>query len=221
MASKSWQYIHWGFISLFLCLWPILTIINIATCLPVPANFSLWYTGSMKNPLRIHCLNRNAISLGSRIIHILTDCALLCVPIFIVARLQMPKARKYRLIAIFAIGGMSTIASICRNIFISRTYSDFTYQSYAIYCFDIIDITFAVIVASLPALNGLLESFIGVVKSSFGSLLSGSNKSGSTTNLKPSTGSYQRADDESTRRDARKKARAHEQYEMGDDISVT
>ncbi|EDN90847.1 hypothetical protein SS1G_00247 [Sclerotinia sclerotiorum 1980 UF-70] len=70
----------------------------------------------------------------------------------------MPMVRKYRLVAVFAIGGTSTLASIVRNVFVHKALGDFTYQGYIIWCFDIVDITFAVIVASLPALNGLVES---------------------------------------------------------------
>lgn len=37
---------------------------------------------------------------------------------------------------------------------------DFTWQSYVVYCFDIIDTTFAAIVVCFPALNFLLGAFI-------------------------------------------------------------
>ncbi|KAF7875017.1 hypothetical protein EAF04_002189 [Stromatinia cepivora] len=159
LASKTWQYIHRAFIGTFLCLLPITTFLNMFQCLPVPAGYSLWYVGGIADPAStIHCLNRTSISYGTRILHILTDVALLCVPIVIVLRLQMPKVKKYRLVAVFAIGGASTLASIVRNVFVHKALGDFTYQGYIIWCFDIVDITFAVVVASLPALNGLVES---------------------------------------------------------------
>ena len=177
-------------------------------CLPVPAGYSLWYDEALKDPYIIKCvLNRQAIRLGTRILHILTDFSLLCVPIFIVARLHMPKAKKYRLIAIFAVGGMSTISSVVRNILIVRYMDDFTYQSYYIYCFDVMDITFTCIVASLPALNGLLEVLLRSIKFIFTSLTSGSlftsrmetHDTASTSHLGSSAGPYQRADDELVR----------------------
>ncbi|PQE30516.1 integral membrane protein [Rutstroemia sp. NJR-2017a WRK4] len=175
LASRTWSYIHIGFITTFLCLLPITTFLNMFQCLPVPAGYSLWYIGAIPDPkTTMVCLNRVAISYATRILHILTDVALLCVPITIVIRLRMPRAKKYRLIAIFAVGGMSTLASILRNVFISKDQGDFTYDAYVIWCFDIIDITFAVIVASLPALNGVLETAIQRLSSFRSSDASGS-----------------------------------------------
>lgn len=175
LSSRRWHYIHLGFIATFLCLLPITTFLNMLQCLPVPAGYSLWYVGAIANPkTTIVCLNRLGISYATRILHILTDVALLFVPIAIVIRLKMPRAKKYRLIAVFAIGGMSTIASILRNVFVSRALGDFTYDGYIIWCFNIVDITFAVVVASLPALNGLLEATIQRLSSSRSSNVSGS-----------------------------------------------
>lgn len=148
---QRWQYIHWGFIVTFLILLPITTFLNMFQCLPVPADYSLCYVGAIVDPaITISCLNRVSIGYATRILHILTDVTLLCLPITIVMRLHMPRSKIYRLVAVFAVDGMSTIASILRNVF--------TYDGYIIWCFDNIDITFAVIVICLPALNGLLES---------------------------------------------------------------
>lgn len=158
--SRAWETVHWTFIGIFLCLLPICTFLNMFQCLPVPAGYSLTYVGAMANPRDIRCLDRRAISLSTRILHMLSDIALLCVPIVIVARLHMPRAKKYRVSSVFAIGGMSTIASIVRNVLVLKPMDDFTWQSYVVYCFDIIDITFAAIVACFPALNSLFEAFM-------------------------------------------------------------
>jgi hypothetical protein len=132
----------------------------------------------------------------------------------------MARAKKYRLIAIFAVGGMSTLASIIRNILIVKYLDDWTYQSYTIYCFDIIDITFACIVASLPALNGVFEIFLTKIKSSISSSLRSSKKSqeSASTTLGSAIGPYQRADDESVRQGVQAKVNTNpvfvDQFEM-------
>ncbi|CRG87381.1 hypothetical protein PISL3812_04398 [Talaromyces islandicus] len=158
LFSRTWEAIHWTFIGTFVCLLLITTFLNMFQCLPVPASYDLAYSGAMLNPHDIRCLNRNAISISTRVLHIVSDVALLCVPIIIVAQLQMPKAKKYRVSAVFAIGGMSTIASIVRNVMILKKMVDFTWEAYLVYCFNIMDVTFAAIVACLPAMNSFIEN---------------------------------------------------------------
>ncbi|KAF2197446.1 hypothetical protein GQ43DRAFT_381003 [Delitschia confertaspora ATCC 74209] len=164
LASERWIIVHWVFISLFLVLLPITVFLQAFQCLPIPARYSLIYIGSMADPHQLKCLNTTAISLSTRILHILTDVALLCVPIIIVLRLRIPKRKKARLTCIFAFGGMSTVASILRNRIITRYLDDVTWQYYEIYVWNTIDICFAVIVASLPALNTLLDAGIDKMK---------------------------------------------------------
>lgn len=114
----------------------------------------------MTNPHDTRCLDRRAISLATRILQMVSDLALLRVPIVIVAQLHMPRTNKYRVPSVFAIGGMSTIASIIRNVSVLKPMDDFTWQSYVVYCFDIIDITFVAVFACFAALDCLLESLI-------------------------------------------------------------
>jgi hypothetical protein len=49
----------------------------------------------MKDARQTQCLNDGVISLEGRIMHILTDVGLLCVPITIVLRFQIPGRRNY------------------------------------------------------------------------------------------------------------------------------
>lgn len=141
---------------------------EIFKCSPVAMDFSYLRLGQIENPKTIHCLNRTAIGLADRIIHILTDVALFSVPIAIVYRPHIARRSKLRLIAIFAIGGMSTIASKVRNANIVQNRVDFTWGTHLIYIFNIIDISFALVVASLPALNFLVDPAWNRLKSSTG-----------------------------------------------------
>lgn len=166
LISSRWNTVHWTFITLFLVLLPLFVFLQAFQCLPVPVRYSLIYIGSMANPRDIKCLNATAVSLSARILHVVTDVALLCVPITIVLRSGIPRRKKIRITAIFALGGMSTIASIMRNINITRgNLNDMTWQYYEIYAWNTVDICFAVIVASLPALNSLLDAGIEKFKS--------------------------------------------------------
>lgn len=139
---------------------PTLTLIDVVQCRPIGASYSLRYLASMKDPRQVKCINRHAFGLTARALHILTDCALMCVPIFVVVQLQIPWSRKCRLGAVFAVGGMSTIASIVRNVLITHPMEDATWQLYHVYIWNMIDITFAVVVASLPALNAIVDRAI-------------------------------------------------------------
>lgn len=144
---------------------PALTLIKMVQCRPIRAGYSLQYLASMKDPRQVKCIDRSSFSLSARILHILTDVTLLCVPIFVIAQLQMPWSKKCRLGAVFAIGGMSTIASIVRNVIIVHPMEDATWELYRVYPWNIIDVTFAVIVASLPALNAIVDKSIKRAKS--------------------------------------------------------
>lgn len=83
----------------------------------------------MRDPRTIKCLDENVISLAPRIIHIVTDWLLLPVPLIIIWRLQMPLARKLRLMLVFCVGLISSVASIMRNILSKRVTTDLTCKS--------------------------------------------------------------------------------------------
>jgi hypothetical protein len=196
LSSERWMRTHYVFIGLFAVLLPINVCLEAFQCTPVPVGYSLKYIGRMKDPRQIKCLDARAISLEARITHILTDVALLCVPIIIVLRLQhISWKKKLRLTSIFALGGMSTIASILRNRTISRYLDDITWQYYEIYVWNYIDITFAVVVASLPALNGLLDVAISAVKTYTSSRGTRSSMSPSTRHSDPHGPSKDRGTD--------------------------
>lgn len=164
LASKRWMEVHWAFIGLFLVLLPITVCIQAFQCVPVPTRYSFIDIGRITDPSQLRCISAKGVSLSTRVLHILTDVALISVPIVILVRLHMPAKKKARLIAIFALGGMSTIASILRNLSVMRYNDDITWQYYDVYVWNTIDICFAVIVASLPALNSSLDTGLELFK---------------------------------------------------------
>lgn len=158
LASKRWMRIHWAFIGLFLVLLPLTVCLQAFQCVPVPTRYSFIDMGRITEPGQLRCIDATSVSISTRVLHIVTDVALISVPIVILLRLHMPAKKKARLIFIFALGGMSTIASILRNLTVLRYNDDITWQYYDVYVWNTIDICFAVIVASLPALNSSLDT---------------------------------------------------------------
>jgi hypothetical protein len=157
MAGKHWQIIHWIFIITFAISLPVLTIINMVQCIPININYSLQAIALLPDVQSIRCVNKTSLSYAGRAIHIATDVLLLCVPIIIIARLQMQRKKKYRLLCIFLIGGMSVIAGIIRNTNFSKSTNDVTFQSQILYIWNVIDLVFGSVVANLPALNVLVD----------------------------------------------------------------
>lgn len=176
LASKRWMKVHWAFIGLFLVLLPVTVCIQAFQCVPVPTRYSFIDLGRITDPNQLRCIDATSVSLSTRVLHIVTDVALISVPIVILVRLHMSAKKKARLIVIFALGGMSTIASILRNLTVMRYNDDITWQYYDVYVWNTIDVCFAAIVASLPALNSSLDTGLERLKR-WSSLYSGSRGS--------------------------------------------
>ena len=177
MTSRSWKIAHWFYLALLACLMPICVFLNMFPCSPVASNYTLRSIASLPDPRVVKCLNLKAVSLTTRTLHIVTDWLLVPVPLIIIYRLQMPLKKKLRLGFVFSVGIISSVAAIVRNVLINRVTTDLTCKSilshtiacsstltsalddyYAIYAWDVVDISFATIVASLPALNDLGET---------------------------------------------------------------
>ena len=117
---------------------------------------------------------------------------LLCVPVIIISRVQMPLWKKIRLCLLFALGSISCVASCIRISFGKRNSYDLTWVFYTEISWTIVDITFGVIVASLPAMNSVVEMLYskaktyGTGRSYMSSWTSSSNKrSGSDSATSP------------------------------------
>ena len=126
MTSKNWQKAHWTYFTILVILMVTCIFLNIFSCSPIATAFTLSSIGKMEDPRKIECLDRNAISLATRAVHIITDWLLLPVPLIIVWRLQMPLRKRIKLMLVFGIGLISSIASIVRNILSERATIDVT-----------------------------------------------------------------------------------------------
>lgn len=108
---------------------PLTVLLNVFVCSPIPTHYNILAIARVKDPHSIKCIDENALGLSTRALHIITDWFLLPVPITIIWRLQMPLTRKIRLILIFCVGFISSVASIMRNVLIERLGGDLTCKS--------------------------------------------------------------------------------------------
>lgn len=126
MTSKKWQYAHWTYLALLICLLPICVCLNAFQCQPVAAEYSFKAVAQVADPRTIKCLNGDKIGLATRCLHIITDWLLIPVPLIIIWRTQMKLSKKLRLMSVFAVGVVSSIASIMRNVLVVAPTPDVT-----------------------------------------------------------------------------------------------
>lgn len=126
MTSRKWQIAHWTYLTFLFILLPICVLTAVFNCNLIPAYFTLQAIAKVPNPCTIRCLNQDQLGLATRSVHIIIDLLLLPVPLIITARLQMPLGRKIRLMFVFIIGFISSVASIMRNILYQRVGPDAT-----------------------------------------------------------------------------------------------
>ena len=60
-----------------------------------------------------HCLNNDAVLITGGVVNIVTDWAILSIPLFLIGRLQMPLLKKIGLLAVFATGFLQVTPLLC------------------------------------------------------------------------------------------------------------
>ena len=172
LTSRRWMIAHNIF--LFIVISYIVTSIFLTTFSvnPPPAGWQLKNEGKMATPPK-HRLPTDKIALGLSIIHIALDFALLSVPLIILHTMRMDMWKKLRLGFLFSVGAASTIGAIMRPILLNSKQKDITCKAYLQFFlsiidaliiddfpnyirWNIIDMFFAITVASLPTLNCLI-----------------------------------------------------------------
>lgn len=76
--------------------------LNIFQCHPVNA---YWDTYLLSDPSS-HCLDFNKLFLGYAITDVLLDVIILCLPIYMIQKLHLPKRQKFILCGIFLLGSL-------------------------------------------------------------------------------------------------------------------
>ena len=138
MTSKTWRYTHYAYLTLVLLLLPTTVCLNLFQCTPVAVTYSLRSLALLDDPKNeVKCLGRVesrmqtriSIKIATRSLHVITDVALLFVPLFIIYRLQASLGKKLRIGFLFCIGLVSFLATIMRNVKINTPSVDATCKS--------------------------------------------------------------------------------------------
>lgn len=92
----------------------VLTLLNIFQCRPIPASFSYPYTGQAK------CIPLLTEFICSAPINIVTDLAILALPIPVLTGMRLPRRQKYILVITFSLGIFVTIVDVVRIYYLQQ-----------------------------------------------------------------------------------------------------
>ena len=128
-TSSRWNLVHWVYFAGILICGLVSCCLVIFNCHPVGAHYNLIILAEAAEKKDLKCLDQKKLQVALRALHIGTDLALLCIPIYVVTGLQLPLRKKIQMVALFSIGSMTCIASIMRNVVANRLPSDFPCES--------------------------------------------------------------------------------------------
>ena len=158
ISSRAWHIANIIFVLVMISYLITVIALSLTTCTPHAINFDLISIGKLPLSTYLHCRSGLKVYLGLTIVHIVTDLALLSVPIIIVVRLKcISLSRKIRLGALFAIGALSVLGSLMRMVEQMKLNPDGTWEHVAYNKWMLVDLTFGITAASLP----ILSAFFG------------------------------------------------------------
>lgn len=114
MTSPRWLIVHWTFFALLVIYTLCALFMTVFQCSPQHAHFDLIAAGKLNSPKK--CLSENQVGISLSTIHVAMDFCLLSVPIIVLWKVQMPWSTKIRFFVVFAIGAMSCIGSVLRQL---------------------------------------------------------------------------------------------------------
>ena len=159
LTSRPWMIAHYSFLAVITGFLIAAIFTSIFRCTgPVEATFSVITLG--KNPpTERKCLDQNKLGYGLAIVHSALDFALLTVPIIVLYQMKrISIGKKIRLGFLFAVGAISCIGSVMRQIIQEHTINskDQNWDYPHIVSWTIVDIFFGIVAANLPVLNALV-----------------------------------------------------------------
>ncbi|KAL0930969.1 uncharacterized protein CTRU02_213704 [Colletotrichum truncatum] len=147
--------------------WISIVLVCVFQCTPVAKAYMPWIDGT--------CIDLKASFIGNAIPNILTDVAILCLPIGQVWRLQVTLVQRLSLCFMFLLGGFVLFASIYRFTTIMQfEIADTTWTLATACTWCVVECACGVISACLPTLRPLMVK----VSSQFGSIATKYNLSG-------------------------------------------
>lgn len=113
LSSPRWMIAHWSFLALLIMYTLLAFFLNIFQCIPISGNFDTIAAGHLNTAPK--CISDSELGTILSTIHVVMDFCLLAVPIIVLWKVQMSRKAKWRLYAVFSVGGLSFIGSIIRQ----------------------------------------------------------------------------------------------------------
>ncbi|CAD0100069.1 unnamed protein product [Aureobasidium mustum] len=128
-------------------------------CSPAPAMWDKIYSGKLAQPAK--CWSTLVVANTLSVIHVVMDFILLLTPIVVLWKVQLNKKTKIRLFIVFSMGSLSCVASVFRELAQKNISRDITYGYTSLLAWTVVDLTLAVVVASLPVISALIPKAWG------------------------------------------------------------
>ncbi|KAL8709463.1 MAG: hypothetical protein Q9220_005846 [cf. Caloplaca sp. 1 TL-2023] len=113
-----------------------------------------------------HCINTLLLFYITSTVTVVTDICILLLPLPIVWKLQMPKAKRYGVMAIFLLGSFVCIASIVRFFYLHEVVpEDATWTQVNPAIWSIVEPSMGIVSASLPIIGPIFRTRITSVRS--------------------------------------------------------
>lgn len=131
--------------------WGLSTLlVGIFSCTPIS---DYW---DILNPAP-NCINQHHWYTGTSVGNILTDAAILALPVLSVCHLQLSWKQKVSVSALFLLGAVVLVASIVRLVFlVTMAQPDITWSYYGVAIWSVVEVNLAVISSCLPTLRPLV-----------------------------------------------------------------
>jgi len=155
----------WVITTILLLWWIIVLFFTIFQCSPIA--YAWDKTIVLTNP-KAHCLNANEFYIGNAVPNIVTDLAILSLPVHEVWRLHMRTGQKAAVMGMFLLGGLVVVISIVRLISLfslDLNSPDVTRHLTVPWIYTSIEPCIAIICACLPTFRPLISLFSSAFKS--------------------------------------------------------
>ncbi|KAI5243437.1 hypothetical protein E4T43_04126 [Aureobasidium subglaciale] len=130
-------------------------------CSPAPAMWDKIYSGQLAQPAK--CWSTLVVANALSVIHVVMDFVLLLTPIVVLWKVRLNKNTKIRLFIVFSMGSLSCVASVLRELAQKSISKDITYGYTSLLAWTVVDLTLAVVVASLPVISALIPKAWGEI----------------------------------------------------------
>ncbi|RAQ53318.1 hypothetical protein AFGD_002032 [Aspergillus flavus] len=168
IVAQIWLRSFWWTNMVYVVLWGIgSTITYVLSC--VPPSF-YWERFDSQSTMHGTCHNTTIADGLPLILDLVSDVAILILPIATIATLQMPLARKSGLMVVFSVGFIAIVSAVARVVVLykeTNLHSDFTYAAAPFELLDVIQLNMAIVCATaVPIASGFRVAFSKKFRSS-------------------------------------------------------